>query len=352
MKKKLLIINRSQFGYHIDTFYYCKYLSNKYDITYLCWDYNKPRQEIDGVTVKYVSRDGSKIKRYLRYIKESISEARSGYDICFVVYFVGCILVKMFSRSGKHICDIRTGYVRNNNINRIIYNFLMKQESMLFEKVTVISKSLAELLHLSNSKKISILPLGSDVISEEDKKFNEIKLLYVGTLEYRNLEQTLHGFYKFYEEYKNKTNIDYIIIGTGSHGEEDKLREITRSYGLENVVKILGLLPHSELKPYFDKQNLGISYIPKTSYFDCQPATKTFEYILSGMPVIATSTKENCIAINDINGVLISDNSDEFYKGLCQFYSRSHEFNSNDIRNSCIQFTWENIVKNTLIKLL
>jgi len=42
-------------------------------------------------------------------------------------------------------------------------------------------------------------------------------------------------------------------------------------------------------------------------YYDCQPATKTFEYILSGMVCIATSTYENKKLINNINGVLCND---------------------------------------------
>jgi nucleoside-diphosphate-sugar epimerase len=67
---------------------------------------------------------------------------------------------------------------------------------------------------------------------------------------------------------------------------------------------------------YFDIHNIGVSYIPMLKCFDNQPPTKTFEYLLSGMPVIATATNANKDIINDVNGVLINDNSEEVYNGL------------------------------------
>lgn len=40
-----------------------------------------------------------------------------------------------------------------------------------------------------------------------------------------------------------------------------------------------------------------------TEYYDSQPPTKTFEYALSGLYVLATKTRENEKVITNDNGV-------------------------------------------------
>lgn len=67
--KNLVIISQSQFGYHTDTYYYCKYLKEEYTITYLCWDHSLPKIEMDGVRVVYVNREGNALVRTLRFLR-------------------------------------------------------------------------------------------------------------------------------------------------------------------------------------------------------------------------------------------------------------------------------------------
>jgi hypothetical protein len=81
-----------------------------------------------------------------------------------------------------------------------------------------------------------------------------------------------------------------------------------------------------------------------TTYYDTQPPTKTFEYLLSGMAVIATATSENRRIINSTNGVLISDDATGFANGLEKLFKRRHEFSSDEIRKPLMQHTWDNIV--------
>ena len=85
-----------------------------------------------------------------------------------------------------------------------------------------------------------------------------------------------------------------------------------------------------------------------TPYFDCQPPTKTFEYLLSGMPVIATATYENSLVVNDGNGVLINDTADSFCEGLEKLANNRVVYNSEKILTTCKQYTWENIIHNDL----
>jgi glycosyltransferase involved in cell wall biosynthesis len=85
-----------------------------------------------------------------------------------------------------------------------------------------------------------------------------------------------------------------------------------------------------------------------TPYYDVQPPAKTFEYLLSGMPVIATQTSENKKLINPGNGILIGESAEEFYLGLKKIYESRDSFDSKLIRDSNINHTWEKIVLDNL----
>ena len=96
-------------------------------------------------------------------------------------------------------------------------------------------------------------------------------------------------------------------------------------YGLSKIINIAGTIPHPQLKPRFDAANIGVSYVPLTDYYDCQPVTKTFEYLLPGMPVVATLTSENRNVIHSENGVLVGDTTEDFYKGMKAIFEKKRE---------------------------
>lgn len=342
-RRKLLIMCQNQFGYHIDTYYYCKYLKETFEITYICWDYNLPAIAMEKVNVIAVPRTGNVISRYVRYLSATLSEIRKGkYDVHFIKYFRACFLLKVLSPQKQFVLDLRSGHISGKAVSRCIFNFVIKGESLFFGNITVISQGLARRLGLE--KRAIILPLGADRLSIEGKTFASLKLLYVGTLTQRNIDQSLLGFAEFYNEFKNKIDMHYTIIGSGAHGEENKLREMVESKKLSSVVSVQGRIPHDQLKPYFDSHNVGVSFVPMTDYFDVQPATKTFEYLLSGMPVIATATSENKLVLNNDNGVLVEDSPASFYQGLKLFYERSGSYDSSRISNESSKYRWELIV--------
>jgi glycosyltransferase involved in cell wall biosynthesis len=117
-----------------------------------------------------------------------------------------------------------------------------------------------------------------------------------------------------------------------------------REAGLEDVIRLPGYVPHEQLRPFLEQCNLGVSYVPITTYFDHQPPTKTFEYLLAGIPVIATGTAANRQVVNETNGILVSDNPDAFYQGLCEFLDRRAAYDADSIRRGLLSYSWENIM--------
>ena len=341
-KKKLLILNQNQFGSLIDTYFYCKYLRYRFNITLICWDYSLPKQVLNEVAVIYVSRNGNIITRNIRYIIMAYTWIKKNpCDICFITYFRGCSVLKLMFLNLCFVFDIRTASVSAKPLIRIVYNKFMMFESYFFRHVTVISESLADKLNLS--KKANILPLGSEPISNTLKNFDTLRLLYVGTLDSRDIDKTLIAFSAFYSDHKNDVSMQYTIVGDGPNGEVEVLKNIVDKYSLSGVVDVVGRVPFSELKPYFDTHNIGISFVPLTDYFDAQPVTKTFDYLLSGMPVVATATSENKKVISELNGVLIDETEDGFYKGLEVILSNKM-YNSTEIVSMSSKYNWTGIV--------
>ncbi len=343
MKPHLIIINQAQFGYHIDTYYYCKYMQGHYKIIYIGRDHGLEKIDMSGV--KIINIKSNKKNLHLNFLKEVLKHTKSAKSIIFIKYFKGInTLIRILRPHNKQILDIRTSSIDPNIIKRFLNDTILKIESFLFKNITIISKSLACKLKLQSRS--YILPLGADILSETDKKFDTLRLLYVGTLHNRNIHKTIEGFTKFLRANSKNSKTHYTIIGTGFKKEVDQLKKIVEANKLQNYVHILGRIPHNQIKKYFDSHNVGVAYIPITPYFNFQPPTKTFEYVLSGLAVIGTATYENKLVINQTNGILTGDSAEDFCNGLQILNLKLNSFKSKAIRNQSLQYEWQNITNN------
>jgi glycosyltransferase involved in cell wall biosynthesis len=348
-KPNLLIVNGAQFGYSSGHYYYCKYLSTAFSIRYICFDRGLERVKLNGIEVTYVSFSGSTIKRNARFLKQCINYCSNlKPDILFVTYFNLCFLLAIFCKSGKAVLDIRTGSLKKNRLIRRFENFIILLQTYLYDKIVILSPNLQRKLAIQGRNSI-VIPLGSEIFYTGDHHFNSLKLLYVGALDNRNITETIEGVSLFLKASpENAKDFRYTIIGFGSDHEVRKLTNSISEMDLTHVVQFLGRKTHDEMSQYFKETNIGIVYIPQKKWYDFQPGTKLYEYMLSGMPVIATNTYENRIVVNGENGVLINDTAEDFSKGLEEVMNKSPFYNSSIIRQFVIDNTWENIVLNKL----
>jgi len=346
-QKKILLIAGSQYGYNTSSYNYTKYLKEFYEVTYLGYDLAQPKIDTPGVNVIYISSGGSLFVRTFRFLRAILREINQNYDLIIFKYFKWNFIMRFMCRHTHAILDIRTGSVSSDRFRRNRDNALIRFNAFFFKNVSVISVALAELLRIPLTKRI-IIPVGADVISDTDKSFEKLNLVYVGTLANRRIEDTITGFEKFYHEFAGKIEMHYTIVGDGPGGEKEMLKKMVTEKGLTHVINICGFIHHTKLHDLFDKSNAGVVYVPCTTYFDCQPSTKLFEYLLSGIPVIATQTTENKNVINDLNGVLIQDTPVAFYNGLKQLWRQKSQFHSPALRESVKSYTWENIIVNHL----
>ncbi len=349
-KKKILILASDQFGYSTTTYKYCEYALKEFDITYMGWDYNLPKINLPSVKVKYVSRKSSLIKRNLRLLQAFHKEVQNGHNLVFLTYVRGISLVKMLNPNAKFLMYVDTFGVMPDAKKRWIYDTILKVETSFFSNVAVISDGLAKRL---GREKYEILPLGGACFNNESKTFEKLELLYVGTLDNRNIIDCVRGFHKYLQKYESaESGISFKIIGDGPNNELEEIKEYVEANNLTDYIHVKGYLPQKELTPYFKSANIGVSYVPMLSYYEYQTPTKTFEYLISGLPVIATGTYENRKIIKPWSGVIIEDNADAFCEGVAQLQSQKKEFCSDRIRKEYSKHTWEKAVSSHFTPLI
>lgn len=351
MTNKLLIINKSSFGSLTDSYKWCYYLKDRYDITFLGFDSKNEDLDMQGIRIRRVSNKGSRTIRGIRYILTALWTILFFKGKIMVVYFEHCDIFKKLLPWKRMLLDIRTLSVSDNLKVNQDYDKKLRKTCDIYDHVSLISEGIRNKLGLMESA-TSILPLGADIISADDKKFDKLRLLYVGTLTNRRIDVTLKALAEYIKE-TGDDEIEYHIVGDGKGEVLNDLKQLAyEELGLEKNVVFYGKVPHTELKPYFDKCNIGVAFVPITSYYNYQPPTKTFEYVLSGLYTIATNTYCNKQIIREMSGCLVEDDVISFHNALKQISEKKEQLHSSSIRSTLLEYTWDKIVNNYLVGIL
>lgn len=345
IRSNILILSNEQFGYLVDYYYYVKYLSSIYNITFICPDDNLTKVTDTQADIRYLKQCNG-IKRRIEYRNalKSLIDDNSRFDMILIGIKGGMILYDLLRKlSSVIVNDIRTLDISNSTFIRKAANLLIKFESSQANHTTVISELVADKLKLQKGH-YTIIPLGGNLIDCPPKRFDQIRLIYVGTFLGRNLEDTIDGtalFVSKHPELRDKLHYDIIGDGAGKQTITDSIKR----HRLGDIVKMHGYIPNNLLGSYLSEANVGVSYIPINDKYDLQHPTKTYEYLCAGMPVIATATAANKEIINAYNGITIQDNSEDFCIGLESILANRDKYDSDAIKKGMENYTWEHIVK-------
>ncbi|MCM2528632.1 hypothetical protein NDN17_08875 [Shewanella algae] len=347
MKKKIIFVNKAQYGYHSDTYYYCKYLKDEYDVTYLGFDAGHDKVEGD-IRVIYVQRGGSKFVNAYRFFANTLLTLRkNSFEKIVLVYFPFCSIFSFFYKD-RAVCDVRTLSVSANKYIRSFFDGLMRLELKFFKEVSVISEGVKKKLNLKNSV---ILPLGAEVFTDLNrdgyKKNDVLRLFYIGTFNGRRIIDTIKAASYLHQ---NGVSLVYDIVGFGDNNEIDVIiNEISKLP--DGVVRYHGRLSHVECKNLFSESHVGFCYYPIVDFYQEQPPTKLFEYVLNGIYCIAVNTKENCKHITSTNGCIVDDNVNSLILAL-EMVLDKNTLDRVAISKTLSSNTWEYIVENQLKPIL
>lgn len=350
LDKSFTVVAPYQFGELTDCYYWCKYgLEKGYKVTYIGYRYNDNRKHeriLNGLRIVGVRKFNNRIIFGLCFIFKIVLELiRSKEQNIIVCRFPHAeILSKVFSKRNI-ILDIRTLSINSDDEQREKENAHIVKQMKAFKKCSIISKGTGIIIGVP----AAILPLGADSLSNKMKLFNDLRFLYIGTFNNRHLDKFLIGFSLFSQQTKTRCRLD--IVGTGSQEETNSLEKVVSDRKMDNVF-FHGFLDHDQARWLFDECNVGICYVPITEYYQYQPPTKLYEYLLSGMACIATNTYSNKSVVNDINGVLVYDTPESVAMGLTELYARRKSFSSAAIINDANPYHWRTIFNNYFEPLL
>ena len=340
-KNKLMILDvQHPLGTLTDVLKWCEYLCDDYDITLLCFKGIEP-VKIKGVKVVALRYFKSGIIRNMLFVFNALYYLSTFRGAVFIVYFRHCgMLRRLFGKLSFHL-DIRSLSVDCDESVRIRENDFMKRECARFDSVSSLSSGVIKQLGRGD---IKLLPIGADKISTVPKVYGkDLRLLYVGTFLGRHLEHTLEGMAIFRKRNPDAV-VTYDIVGGGEPCDDAFIKRSIDDFGLHDSVVLHGPVPHGALAEYFDRANIGVSYIPITDYYDFQPPTKTYEYIRSGLYTIATATYENRKLIKSGTGTLIDDTPEGFAYGLeCYMKERGH-LSYDNISGSLDDSSWKVVI--------
>lgn len=352
-KNKLLIIQPQPFGSLTDSLKWCEYLKDKYEITVICQNTKKEKPITNGFHVKYLKSFGNRQMRGLLFAIQCILNIALFKGSILIVYFEHCNIFKLIFPWKKMIVDIRTLSTSLNPKLRQEADIQLTKGIQTFDKISIISLKLLNRLNIPANCKTPIyeLPLGADIIEFQNKDYSELKLLYVGGLFGRDIDKTIIGISTFLKKHPN-ISLRYTIIGIERHNEIQDLKQLTHKLGIESYINFIPRLPHPQLTEYFQNYNIGVSFIPVTEYFNLQPPTKTFEYILAGMICLATNTEANKDIITPQNGILHNDTAEDFANALEHVSAHISDYEPHAIQNSLTNYSWKNIVNNILVSII
>lgn len=235
----------------------------------------------------------------------------------------------------KTIFDLRTGPITDNKLKHFILKMLDQSQLFLANKIVTIDLTMLKNIYgKCFLKKAVELPEGfrphtQPIVSERQKPFKYVLPTTLGKM--RRIDEICDAFLGIKDHHL------YI------YGDGDNFEELVSKYGKEENIHFMGYVLYNEVIKIMPQFDYGISFIPKTDYYEYQPPLKTIEYLGAGLPVIATGTHGNLVYVNETNGVIINDTCQELRNAIQKM--PTIKFDRKKIRDSILKFSWDNILE-------
>lgn len=304
--------------------------------------------------------------RSLKKIKFIISASKIlrnlNCDIVHVYSNIGLGLLPILvgrKKDKKWLYDIRSGPVHSGFLGKLgIY--LLRIESLFFDKVVVGSLGTKEMIFGGNEKKMPVFDVGVNINRFQKysnnslrKNYNlqndQIILIFTGTLhKTRKLNILIQSIAEVNRILENKVVL--FILGDGP--DKENLIQLTEKIGLSKIVIFTGAVQFTKIPEYLSAANIGIAFIPNTPEYGPQPALKTAEMLACGLPVIATNTVGNCLFVkNGYNGEVCADDEQSIAKAIVKLINNPEKRYTYQLvsRISIEKYSYSTIVQNKVI---
>ena len=225
---------------------------------------------------------------------------------------------------GKLIYDSHEFYLERNMpraysryskfLRQILEGFLVRRSDLTITVNETISNELGRLYKVRPFKVIMNTPSlvqparheVQNLLRDELHIPNSMKiLLYSGAITFNR------GLPQLMESLNQLRDCVVVLMGPGRDPFKQQLRQASEELGVSNRVYFFGPVPSDQVTTYASGADVGVAPIDNVclSYYYCSP-NKIFEYILAGLPVIASDFPEMRRVVQEYGVGLTFDPSD------------------------------------------
>lgn len=371
MTAKILFVYNNAFGQYPIIYEYCVNIHQQgYAVYYIgVADKNEKFISAEGINVFHISKTDSRPAWALSSLI-SVHAKEIGPSIIHVFHFRWCYLLPLKGLFfTNYLLDVRTLHVADKQGKYSSFTFIKNRitwlESQFYRYCIALTTDIRKILTPSY-KAIPVIPLGANtgrlqppdkvqrraLIRQALNAGNHVKVfIYSGTLSpARRIDTIIQAFSRI-----SVPDVMLVIAGDDKDDPQSiiNLKNICTALQIKNKVVFTGFLQYNSLIDYYLAADIGLCFIPQTSYYDLQPPTKLFEYMAAGIVPIATNTTANKnIITNGVNGFLCEDNATDLHQTLLKVleeYPRTSPQIIIRAYQTAQHFSWERIIKNYVI---
>ena len=220
------------------------------------------------------------------------------------------------SADGNLKTKLRVGY----------YNSMHKLANRFADGQTAITTQMAEMIAVPPSKLLGVWPSGVTVerfsAAVTQRKWpienQPIHLIYIGRLHReRHLFPLCDAVIC-----ANKNGMMFTLSLIGQGPDVDTLKELATQ--ANNQIHIYPPIPHDEIPELLTKAHIGVTSLPPQNdrKFQASSPIKLFEYLASGLPILATSNKCHTDVAGDKKYAFWAENpiESDLYQALCAIW--------------------------------
>lgn len=193
-----------------------------------------------------------------------------------------------------------------HRIMKTVYNVFYRKADL----VITVTPSLVKYLKARGVVKVTLIPNGADVKlfyprkdseklairSELGLRNGEVVFVYAGAIGgYYRPDVVIQALYNLIDE-SDTSKIKFIVIARGEPSKIKEMLKLVENLGLQDAFYFLGEQKRKEVARILSCCDLGVVPYDDNPLWDSAYSTKFFEYCASGLPVIATVTKNSDLA--------------------------------------------------------
>lgn len=200
---------------------------------------------------------------------------------------------------------------------KIFYKSLKK-----CDKILAISETLREefIKKGIQKEKIELIYMGTDteLFKPVKKKNKSFTAIYPGTItEERGLSIILKGLADLS---KHNIKVDFKFIGC-TRQNKNHIMSAIQKLNIKSKVTCLPVLPIESVARQIAEAHVGVSILEDNAYFRTSPPTKMFEYMSSGIAIVANDIKTHTDYLqNRRDCIIIHNTPKDFSKAISSLY--------------------------------